>query len=154
MARLSAKVLVSLCAIVTLFAAVEVRCTTTDHDEHESWEVAKVYDLESDTYTTTISPHDGENEFDDEYVAFMVVPTSSADDEGLHKAEELAEEGETSNLSDVSHAIHCRAICKFTPVGLRQPHDFSSSDVRTDEGTTVNIRGQMGSIWSDSLNST
>lgn len=98
MSRLSSKVSISLCAIVALLTAVEISCTATDHEDDESWEVAKVYDLDSDTYTTTINPNDGEDAFDDEFVAFMVVPTTSADDEGLHEAEKHAEEGETSNL--------------------------------------------------------
>lgn len=65
-----------------------------DHEEHgEHFEQAAVYTMTKGNNSLILLPGDEHTEFEVDGIAFMVVETSSADEEGLESAEEAAEEG-------------------------------------------------------------
>lgn len=72
-----------------------------DHDDHSHEEghpeAAFVYDVGIGTNSFVLYPADGS--FLDETFAFMIVPTDTADEDGLHEAEEEIETGTFLNTN-------------------------------------------------------
>lgn len=99
-----------------------VKATTTseesdhDHEEHDLWEQSVVYSLDTGNNAVEINPADGASSFEDASFAFMIVPTSSADSEGLEEAEEDAEAGEMNRVTPNRPAciVDCRTSSNDT----------------------------------------
>lgn len=93
--------------LLLAFVAAQAQGTTTshsdhDHDSHEDetshashegehFEAAAVYDVDAGSNSFVVVPAEGS--FEDDSFAFMIVPASTADMDGLEGAEEDAELG-------------------------------------------------------------
>lgn len=77
--------------------------TTSSHESHEGehFEAAAVYDVEAGNNSFIAIPAEGA--FEEESLAFMIVPAASADEEGLEGAEEDAEAGKSVSLGVSIH---------------------------------------------------